>query len=336
VVTLNNPALRERGDDLSLLAQHFLNKFSKQFETEKKYLAPETLQSMQRYPWPGNIRELENKLMQATLLSENAEITLEELNLEMEASEYDSSYGSESDFTDLTDSQSVSYDQLNEPQDNLQNFNQSEEIKEQSKEQATEKVDSMSEPEAQDDISLVSNKPYQDARQQDPQVIDLKPSHSLLNQQKEVETLLRGLFHASLLFLNEIRNQAAFIHLSIGNCVEDELLVLTYQACNGNMRDVSTRLQLPTSTARRRVNKILLNLQSQTIEKPASWNEVKSFLQPIAEAKVYVPDCFDTIKHVLLEAILKSEPDNMSMAAALLGVSEPTFYKLKKQNIKLA
>ena len=158
----------------------------------------------------------------------------------------------------------------------------------------------------------------------------------MLNQQKEIETLLSSLFNASLHFLNEIRNQAAFIHLSIGNCVEDELLILTYQACNGNMRDVSTRLQLPTSTARRRVNKILLNLQSQSVEKPVSWNEVKTCLQPIADAKVCIPDCFDRIKQVLLEAILKSEPDNMSMAAALLGVSEPTFYKLKKQNSQLA
>ncbi len=334
VVTLNNPALRERGDDLSLLAQHFLNKFSKQFETEKKYLAPETLQSMQRYPWPGNIRELENKLMQATLLSENAEITLEELNLELEASEYDSAYRSDNDFTDLTDSQSMSHDKLVEPQDNQQTSDEPVEIKKQIVKHASEQFDGTSK--AQDDISLASNKTHQETRQQDPQIIDLKLSHSLLSQQNEIEKLLSGLFHASLHFLSEIRNQAAFIHLSIGNCVEDELLVLTYQACNGNMRDVSTRLQLPTSTARRRVNKILLNLQSQSIEKPASWNEVKRYLQPIAEAKVYVPDCFDTIKQVLLEAILKSEPDNMSMAAALLGVSEPTFYKLKKQNSQLA
>lgn len=336
VVTLNNPALRERGDDLSLLAQHFLNKFSKQFETEKKYLAPETLQSMQRYPWPGNIRELENKLMQATLLSENAEITLDELNLELEASEYDSAYGAQSDITDLTDSQAMSYRELSEVHENEQSIDVPAQQTSQAIDQGTEQLGNMSDTEKRDNTSRVPRQLQDDTRQQDSQVVDLKPSLGVLNQQKEIETLLTSLFNASLHFLNEIRNQAAFIHLSIGNCVEDELLVLTYQACNGNMRDVSTRLQLPTSTARRRVNKILLNLQSQSVEKPVSWNEVKTCLQPIADAKVCIPDCFDRIKQVLLEAILKSEPDNMSMAAALLGVSEPTFYKLKKQISQLA
>jgi transcriptional regulator of acetoin/glycerol metabolism len=238
--------------------------------------------------------------------------------------------------TDLTDSRAISYRDVPVTYENEQSADGKLSSDSRVLSPDIEKPGNDSEMEELENLALVSKQPRDDTQQQDSQVVELKPSLGLLNQQKEIEALLAGLFHSSLHFLNEIRNQAAFIHLSIGNCVEDELLVLTYQACNGNMRDVATRLQLPSSTARRRVNKILLNLQTQSIEKPSSWNEVKSYLQPIADAKVFIPDCFDTIKQVLLEAILKSEPDNMSMAAALLGVSEPTFYKLKKQHSQLA
>jgi DNA-binding protein Fis len=113
--------------------------------------------------------------------------------------------------------------------------------------------------------------------------------------------------------------------------IENELLVMTYQACEGNMRDLATRLQLPTSTARRKVNKIIINLQSQKNEKPESWEAIRTCLQDVASGEILIPSCLDSIKQVLLTAIIQSQPENMSKASALLGVSEPTFYKLKKQ-----
>ncbi|MBF7073730.1 sigma 54-interacting transcriptional regulator [Glaciecola sp. MH2013] len=319
VVTLNNPALRDRGEDLSLLAHHFLNKFSKQFETEKKFLSNDTLKAMSHYSWPGNIRELENKLMQATLLSENQEITLDELNIEFDskanvAEPKMSSYievlpGRRDDITDLTGSQI---------------FSENTELE-------TTAVFENDEDNYQDQATFSSKHD-----EHSTQIIDINsPRRQSTNYQK-VDALLEKLSACALVFLNDIRHEAAFIHLSLGTSVEDELLIQAYQSCNGNMRDLSARMQLPTSTARRRINKILLNLRTQTQEKPTSWIALSECLQPIAEGKILIPDCLDTIKVVLLEAILESQPTNMSKAAALLGVSEPTFYKLKKQRTQQA
>jgi two-component system nitrogen regulation response regulator GlnG len=67
VVTLRLPPLRERGEDLSLLAEHFLKRFSRELGKEIDRLAPETLELLGRYAWPGNVRELQSVLKQAIL-----------------------------------------------------------------------------------------------------------------------------------------------------------------------------------------------------------------------------------------------------------------------------
>ena len=78
---MHNPPLRERVEDIELLSQHFLSKFAHQFEMDKKQISKKTIAQMQTYSWPGNIRELENKLMQATLLSTEHEIMFDDLKL---------------------------------------------------------------------------------------------------------------------------------------------------------------------------------------------------------------------------------------------------------------
>ena len=61
------PPLRERGDDLTLLIQHFLARISAEVKREVEGLAPETLEALRAYSWPGNIRELEGVLRQTLL-----------------------------------------------------------------------------------------------------------------------------------------------------------------------------------------------------------------------------------------------------------------------------
>ncbi|HTK80998.1 MAG TPA: sigma-54 dependent transcriptional regulator [Bacteroidota bacterium] len=70
------PPLRERSEDLLLLAHHFLKKFSPQSEIK---LSPETMKALASYRWPGNIRELENVIERAVILSKNG--TIEPLHL---------------------------------------------------------------------------------------------------------------------------------------------------------------------------------------------------------------------------------------------------------------
>jgi two-component system nitrogen regulation response regulator GlnG len=67
VFTIQLPALRERGDDLPMLVQHYLRRFSRDLGREVREIMPEALELMQRYPWPGNIRELQGVLKQALL-----------------------------------------------------------------------------------------------------------------------------------------------------------------------------------------------------------------------------------------------------------------------------
>jgi two-component system nitrogen regulation response regulator GlnG len=63
------PPLRERGEDLSVLAQHYLRRFSSELGREVRQIAPEALARLRNYSWPGNIRELQSVLKQALLHS---------------------------------------------------------------------------------------------------------------------------------------------------------------------------------------------------------------------------------------------------------------------------
>ncbi len=81
VIALHLPPLRERLDDLPLLADHFLQRLSS--ERNRKggplRLSPEALAAMQRYDWPGNVRELENALERAAVISKSEVIGPESL-----------------------------------------------------------------------------------------------------------------------------------------------------------------------------------------------------------------------------------------------------------------
>jgi two-component system nitrogen regulation response regulator GlnG len=67
VFSIALPPLRERGDDLPLLVQHYLRHFNKELGREVREVAPEALERLRRYPWPGNVRELQSVLKQALL-----------------------------------------------------------------------------------------------------------------------------------------------------------------------------------------------------------------------------------------------------------------------------
>jgi two-component system nitrogen regulation response regulator GlnG len=72
VFTIHLPRLRERGDDLPLLVRHFVRRLSRELGRQVQEVAPETLERLRSYPWPGNIRELQSVLKQALLRSSGA------------------------------------------------------------------------------------------------------------------------------------------------------------------------------------------------------------------------------------------------------------------------
>jgi two-component system nitrogen regulation response regulator GlnG len=67
VFTIQLPPLRERGDDLGLLVGYYLRRFSRELGREVQEAAPEVLERLRGYSWPGNIRELQSVLKQALL-----------------------------------------------------------------------------------------------------------------------------------------------------------------------------------------------------------------------------------------------------------------------------
>ncbi len=69
-MTINLPALRERKTDLPLLTRHFINSFARQNQKPVPKLSSETEVMLNRYNWPGNIRELENALKRAVVLAD--------------------------------------------------------------------------------------------------------------------------------------------------------------------------------------------------------------------------------------------------------------------------
>ena len=67
VFTIRLPALRDRGDDLDLLVDYYLQQFAREFDRPVPPCLPETLEQLRGYSWPGNIRELQSVLKQALL-----------------------------------------------------------------------------------------------------------------------------------------------------------------------------------------------------------------------------------------------------------------------------
>jgi DNA-binding NtrC family response regulator len=81
VLPLNLPPLRERREDIPLLARHFVEKYSTEFKRCPGDLTPDAVQTLFCYDWPGNVRELENIIERAVLLSQEATIHAKDLAL---------------------------------------------------------------------------------------------------------------------------------------------------------------------------------------------------------------------------------------------------------------
>ncbi|MBI5367517.1 MAG: sigma-54-dependent Fis family transcriptional regulator [Planctomycetes bacterium] len=79
VITLRLPPLRERKEDIPLLAGHFLAKFGRALRKDVNRFTPDAMAALLAYDWPGNIRELENSVQRAVALVEKNEIGVEDL-----------------------------------------------------------------------------------------------------------------------------------------------------------------------------------------------------------------------------------------------------------------
>jgi DNA-binding NtrC family response regulator len=78
VVSITAPPLRDRPSDIPLLVSKFLRKYGMEYKNLQVQITPEALEVLERYSWPGNIRELENVVQRAVIMC-NGEITLQQL-----------------------------------------------------------------------------------------------------------------------------------------------------------------------------------------------------------------------------------------------------------------
>jgi two-component system NtrC family response regulator len=81
-VTIEIPPLRERGDDVVLLARYFSERYALEIGRKRPRIAPDAISALRAHKWPGNVRELENRLKRAVILAEGPAITAADLDLQ--------------------------------------------------------------------------------------------------------------------------------------------------------------------------------------------------------------------------------------------------------------
>lgn len=81
VIVIHLPPLRERGDDVTLLATEFLYRYAALIGKKRLAFAPDALHALHRHPWPGNVRELQNRVKRAVIMTEGKRLTVDDLEL---------------------------------------------------------------------------------------------------------------------------------------------------------------------------------------------------------------------------------------------------------------
>jgi len=87
VIAIRLPALRDRPEDIPLLADHFVRQYAKKNDKNVQSIAPDARQALTAYTWPGNVRELENVIERAVVLTRTPQIELSDLPAPLRSSE---------------------------------------------------------------------------------------------------------------------------------------------------------------------------------------------------------------------------------------------------------
>jgi two-component system response regulator AtoC len=82
VVEINLPPLRERCEDIPILAEHLLGRAARELNKDVRVIPPRVMQLLQEHPWPGNVRELENAITRAVVLAHGPALTPENFSLQ--------------------------------------------------------------------------------------------------------------------------------------------------------------------------------------------------------------------------------------------------------------
>jgi len=81
IIEIELPPLRERKEDIPVLAEHFLKLSASRYSKKTDSIEPETMKFLRSYPWPGNVRELQHAVERAVILSSSSMLSIQDFNL---------------------------------------------------------------------------------------------------------------------------------------------------------------------------------------------------------------------------------------------------------------
>jgi transcriptional regulator with PAS, ATPase and Fis domain len=102
-VEIELPPLRGRGDDVLLLARHFLDEYAQKYDADTEGFTEEARSALNRYHWPGNVRELKHTIERAVILSDDIRITPDDLRFSAPSPESSSETDEDLDTLNLND-----------------------------------------------------------------------------------------------------------------------------------------------------------------------------------------------------------------------------------------
>lgn len=271
VITLLAPPLRERPDDIIPLAQHFLEKFSVQYEKGILHLNDEAKQALLKYRWPGNIRELQNTIMRAVVISKKDSIDAITLNLKPSA--------------------------LTHPKENI----------------PINLVDTQLPPTPLHSGGIVI--PVQKMIK----IAEKKTSATILMQlRKTITSKLQLILQADII-----------ITVPLGRWLTEDLVLEANRVDRGIARRASLRLGIPETTFRRQLVKVKQAEQAGVLSRTADWANIKPFLAELVThaEEVASKSLLEQVRTMLLQEIFIQIPDNKTLAAALMGITLPTYQR---------
>jgi len=87
IFPISIPPLRERREDVPLLVRHFVGQFARRMNKRIEGISPETMEALTRYPWPGNIRELQNVIERSVVIYQKGNLSVKKSWLCRDASQ---------------------------------------------------------------------------------------------------------------------------------------------------------------------------------------------------------------------------------------------------------
>ncbi len=294
VVHLAVPPLRDRAGDIMLLARHFLEVYSVQYQKNIHGLSPEAGQHLLEHSWPGNVRELQNRVMQAVLLCEGDTVTAQDLALSTSASAAPATATHAPGTMESREAVGVT---------------------------------TTSPPGAPSGSTRSAEVPSPDGGHPGGES-GFKGLNGDNVDNPVGERLLKELSEALAELVATGGRMRVGTVPPLGLWLADELLLLADRAAEGVGDRGASFLDMPPSTYRRRLIKARDRIADATTQRPPSWNRVCHTLESLVawasdgNGSWNLPD---RCERALLEEITARFPGRTQLGCELLGVTPPTF-----------